>query len=359
MKAVAKQLPVKIAIALIIALCRLTGLYAQVSGCTDPAASNYNGTATLNDGLCIYNNTSVTPRLNANMNTTLIETSGLIYWNKAVWTHNDSGGQPALYSIDSTTGNITKTVSVTNATNVDWEDITQDDKFIYIGDFGNNANGNRQDLRIYKVKKADVKIKTSVTATVINFSYSDQADFTPKGSRNTNFDCEALIAYGDSLFLFSKDWLDHKTRLYKLPKNPGTYTAIKTAELDVQGLITGAEIVPGKKVIVLTGYDAAIKPFVYLLYDFTDTRFFDANKRKVAINQTLTQMEGICAINARKFFVSNERLQAGITVPAQLQTINLGPLLNPYYTKLAVNGSAQQAITLTNNLSGNNSFSSK
>ena len=311
-------------------------LQAQVYGCTDAAAQNYNATATINNGSCTYKKASVNTVLNSNITTALNETSGLLWWNQFVWTHNDSGGQPAIYSLNSSTGAIVKTVSITNATNVDWEDMTQDNTYIYIGDFGNNSNGNRTDLKIYRIKKADVKSQTSVTAAVINYSYSDQTDFTPKGSNNTNFDCESIIAYGDSLFLFSKNWVDKKTRLYKLPKTPGTHTAVKIGELNVEGLITGAEIVAAKRVIVLTGYNPSLVPFVYMLYDFQGNNFFGANKRKVDINQTVFQMEGICSFNARKFYISNERVQKVVTVPAKLQTINLGPLLNPYYNTISL-----------------------
>ena len=77
----------------------------------------------------------------------VIETSGLLFLNGKLITHNDSGDDSNLYEIDTITGNITRTVSVSNATNIDWEDIAQDDTYIYIGDFGNN-NGTRtiQDL---------------------------------------------------------------------------------------------------------------------------------------------------------------------------------------------------------------------
>lgn len=309
--------------------------HAQIPGCTDAAASNYNAAATVNNGSCTYNNASISPKLNSNLNSAVNETSGLIWWQKKAWTHNDSGGDPAFYSINKTTGDRTKTIMLTNAINVDWEDIAQDDKYIYAGDFGNNANGNRTDLKIYRIKKSDTKNKTAVTASVIDFSYSDQTDFSATGSNHTNFDCEAMIAYGDSLFLFSKDWIDNKTRLYKLPKLPGTYTAENIDELNVNGLITGADIITGKKVIVLTGYDAAVKPFIYLLYDFTGNQFFDANKRKVSINQNFTQVEGVCAINDTTCYISNERLQKFITVPAKLQTIKLGAFLNPYYAALS------------------------
>ncbi|HEY2727373.1 MAG TPA: hypothetical protein VGI61_09390, partial [Parafilimonas sp.] len=301
------------------------------------AANNYNDSATVNDGSCTYVQASITPKLKYNLNDTINETSGLLWWNKLIWTHNDSGGQPQLYGLDSSTGNIVRTVTITNAGNIDWEDIAQDGQYIYIGDFGNNANGNRTNLKIYRVKKSGIKIKDSVAASVIHFSYSDQTDFTPTGSNNTNFDCEAMIAYNDSLFLFSKDWKDGKTRLYKLPKVPGTYIAEKTSELNVDGLITGAEIISDKRVIVLTGYSNTVTPFIYLLYDFSGNNFFGANKRKIQINESFTQVEGICALNNNNFYISNERFQKFVTVPAKLQTINLNTLLKPYYSKISKN----------------------
>ena len=64
-----------------------------------------------------------------------------------------------------------------------------------------------------------------------------------------------------------------------------------------------------------------------------DVHFFDANKRKVSINQGFLQMEGICAVSDTWFYISNERFSNIITVPAKLQTIDLAPLLNPYYSK--------------------------
>ena len=315
-------------------LCTYCSINAQVPGCPDPAANNYNDSATINDGSCTYNNASLAPVSKSDLSTTVNETSGLLWWNNQVWTHNDSGGETDLYTIDSTTGNIIKTIAFTKGNNVDWEDVAQDDKFFYVGDFGNNKNGNRTNLRIYRIKKSELKTLTTVKPSIIKFSYSDQTDFTPKGSNNTNFDCEALIAYGDSLFLFSKDWVDNKTRLYKLPKLPGTYVAQNIGELNVAGLVTGAEVIPAKKVIVLTGYSSLLSPFVYLLYDFTGNHFFDANKRKVAINQGFLQMEGICSITSTRFFISNERFSNIITVPARLQAIDLSALLDPYYSKL-------------------------
>lgn len=80
------------------------------------------------------------------------ETSGLICFNELFWTHNDSGGRPEIYGLDTQKGKIKATVIVSNASNVDWEEIAQDDQYVYVGDFGNNR-GVRRDLCIYKIPK--------------------------------------------------------------------------------------------------------------------------------------------------------------------------------------------------------------
>ena len=81
---------------------------------------------------------------------TINETSGLEYFNGQFITHNDSGGEAALYSFNQE-GEVIATYEVLNAKNKDWEDITQDDSHVYIGDHGNNK-ASRKGLKIYKTK---------------------------------------------------------------------------------------------------------------------------------------------------------------------------------------------------------------
>ena len=99
----------------------------------------------------------------------LKEASGVIYFNNNLITHNDSSGENKLYEFDINSGLITREVTITNASNFDWEDLTQDDNNIYIGDIGNNR-GNRTDLKIYKINKSDYINSTAVTAEIIFFS---------------------------------------------------------------------------------------------------------------------------------------------------------------------------------------------
>jgi hypothetical protein len=305
------------------------------SGCTDPQASNYNASATINDGSCVYPAVSVTPYNINVLNDTVAETSGLVWYNGLLWTHNDNADQ-RLYALDTTSGQIAQRKTIINAANIDWEEIAQDDDYFYVGDFGNNVAGNRTDLRIFRISKNTLG-SGNLTVDTIRFAYSDQTDFSNTGPNNTDFDCEAFIATDDSLYLFTKQWVSRKTSVYVLPKlpSPNVYAASKRATHDVQGLVTGATFLKGKKTIVLCGYQANLanpNPFVYLLYDFSGNNFFSGNKRKVEVVQPLSQTEGIATVDGRSFFLTNEAVvNSAFTIPARLQKIDLTALLGNYY----------------------------
>lgn len=207
------------------------------------------------------------PEKYCDMEEAMKETSGILYADGNIWTINDSGGEAEIYKIDKETGTVIQKVILLNAVNRDWEDISEDEGYIYVGDFGNN-NGNRKDLKIYKVAKSGItsKKKVEVKAEIIEFSYTDQETFE-ENNRNHNFDCESLISFGDSLIIFSKNWADNKTRMFMLPKNPGQYRIESRSVLDADGLVTGAGYNSNLKKLVLIGYKDHV-PFIFLINDF-------------------------------------------------------------------------------------------
>jgi len=235
------------------------------------------------------------------------ESSGLIYFKEAIWTMNDSGGLPEIYKIDKTTGEIIQTVNIGNGSNVDWEDITQDENYIYAGDFGNN-NGNRKDLKIYKIPKRNIsnKKKITITAEIIEFTFHDQQDFTGN-SRNHDFDCESVVSAGDSLILFSKNWADNKTRMYRIPKVPGKYEADPEDTFDADGLITGADYLETSKSLILIGYKNHI-PFMFLFRDFNGISFGkDEVYRFDFVRMPGAQTEGVAWLNKDTVVFSTEQ----------------------------------------------------
>lgn len=304
-------------------------LEAQVYGCTDSQATNFNPSATNNDGSCVYNATSVTPTSSNNLAANLNESSGLTFWNSQFWTHNDNL-DANIYSLNPIDGTIMQSYPL-GVTNIDWEEISQDNDYVYIGDFGNNGNGNRTDLKILKISKSSILANSPVIET-INFSYSNQSDFTPTGGNNTNFDCEAFIVASDKIYLFTKQWISNQTSLYSLDKTPGTHSAILQGTLNVQGLITGATYRESDRIIALCGYDSTLQPFSYLLYDFIAPNFFDGNKRKIGINLPFHQVEGIANNGSNIFYITNENFinPPFINSPQKLHSLDFDPFLNTY-----------------------------
>ncbi|MCC6460509.1 MAG: hypothetical protein IT260_08565 [Saprospiraceae bacterium] len=312
--------------------CMSPSVLGAQSGCTDPQASNYNPNATVNDGSCVYPVTNYTLTLKTALSTTINETSGLVMANGVVWTHNDSGNPAQIFKIDTLSNAILQTVNIGGASNVDWEDITFDGTHFYVGDFGNNANGNRTDLKIYKFPLSAIPSGSVVTVPagqvqVINFSYEDQINFTPTGSNNTSFDCESLVYHDGELHLFSKDWVNHTCSHYTLPTTPGSYQAQNQETFFANGLVTGADI-SGEGVIMLLGYQSTGGPlFFWLLFDYPGGAFFSGNKRRIELGSFFVwgQAEGICLRNNGYGYVSNERVS--VLVPARLYSFQISQWL--------------------------------
>ncbi|BFM41926.1 hypothetical protein CFS9_05670 [Flavobacterium sp. CFS9] len=303
--------------------------HAQILGCTDPLSKNYNPSATINDGSCSYKNIHLKPQYSKLLSDSIKETSGLIAFNKLLWTHNDDH-DTTIYGLDSL-GKIQKKVILKQVTNHDWEEISQDSSFLYLGDFGNNYSGNRTDLNILKIEKKSF-LEGNPAIEKISFQYSDQTDFSAKKPNTTNFDCEAFIVSKDSIYLFIKQWKASKTNIYVLPNQSGTHVARLKHTLNTKGLVTGATYLESKKTIVLCGYSKLGKPFLYLLYDFKNTDFLSGNKRRIKLKLPFHQIEGIATLDGLHYYLTNESLvrKPILYVPQQLHYFDLSSLLNSY-----------------------------
>jgi hypothetical protein len=266
-----------------------------------------------------------------NLPESISETSGLIYYHNKLITHNDSGNAAELYEINTASGSITRTVTISNATNIDWEDIAQDDTYIYIGDIGNNS-GSRTDLKFYRILKTDYDSNTNVIADIINYSYADQTDFN-SNMNNTNWDAEAFVVYDDYILIFSKNWINNEVDVYAIPKFISTHSAHKVSNYNVQGLVTGADSIDSNK-IYLSGYSASnITPFLIEIYDLNISTPSNLdvflNSNTVKINNFLpfgNQVEGISFIESDgstdTLYISNEKLVVSVlTFPSKLREL--------------------------------------
>ena len=251
------------------------------------------------------------------LNQQIEETSGLIFFDGRLITLNDSGNPPYLYEIDTINGDILRTVTISNATNVDWEDIAQDSLYIYIADIGNNS-GDRTDLKIYRISKSDYIFNNSIMADTISFVYNNQTDFS-SNYHNTEFDAEALSVYNDSLIIFMKDWVNNTTRTYTLPKIPGNYTAFEKNSYNCNGLITGSGYNSNTNTFMLCGYTDNLTPFIVNLSNFSNNNVFSGTNNKIEIIDSIgaSQVEGICYEN-NDFFLSRENFTYQTTVIEQM-----------------------------------------
>lgn len=330
--------------------------FAQVSGCTDPTASNYNSSATVNNGSCLYNVSFYTPPVKVDpIDIVLKESSALELAGNTLWSLNDGGGAAAIYRIDSVTSTLLQTVTLEGATNKDWEDLAFDGTFLYIGDVGNNFDGSRGNFRIYKVPlsaipdyvgNATVTIP-STNIEVINFTYSDQPQpVVATGPNNTEFDCAAMIVDEGKIHLFTKNWLQNKTTHYVINGiAAGTYVATPLETLATNYLVTAADKAPGKNLIVLLGYEVTGigNHYLHLLSDYSGGLFFNGNKRQINLPNpsVMGQAEGLVFRTPTYGYISNERITGTVsgityTVTQKLRSFDIAEFIPAYVLPLVL-----------------------
>ncbi|MEN8927813.1 MAG: T9SS type A sorting domain-containing protein [Flavobacteriales bacterium] len=244
--------------------------------------------------LCL-NSVGQNLRLVSTLPSYLNENSGLVYVNNnSFWTHNDGGDGPIIYNIDSN-GNQLDSIYLLGASNIDFEDITEDNLGnFYIGDFGNN-NHNRTNLKIYKIPNPSTISGNNATPAIINFSYPDQLTFP---DTNQNSDCEALFHHGNNLYLISKNWgTSGYSKLYQLPDTAGTFSAILLDSFP-SGLITGAAIHSSGKLAILS------MNRLHIFDNYVGNDFFGGTS--AYLDYSLTQKEGICFAGANTVYISQE-----------------------------------------------------
>jgi hypothetical protein len=294
---------------------------AQVLGCTDYFATNFDSNATVNNGSCIYNFTSRNTSLIKKLDSTLNENSALVQHNGKLFTINDSGNSNDILEIDSTTGAIIKRIKVKNAANVDWEALAVSNKYLYIADFGNNV-GNRTNLIIYRMPIDS--LADSVHAEFIYFSLAGQTLFTPNSK--TNFDMEALLQVNDTLYIFTKQWGNLQTKQYMLPTWKNNDTAVIVDSFNSTCLITDASIDASGK-ITLLGYDTSGQSYVWLLSNYNSNKFFSGNKRKINLGFSAGQAEGIHLQNSGDALITCEAFSIFPPNLFRLQLSDLWPAL--------------------------------
>lgn len=256
--------------------------------------------------------------------TELKESSGLeIAASGTFWSHNDHGNKAALYAFDKN-GSLSQILNFDNISNVDWEDLAEDDAGnLYIGDFGNNDN-DRKDLVIYKVAKENLSQNNNKNLVEkITFSFEDQTAFPPIESEQL-FDVEAFFYKKNALYLLTRDRskpFKGVTRLYRLPNTAGNHQAVflaefKTADKKNKGQITAADISPDGTTLALLSNEV-----LWLFNDFSGEDFFSGTVTRKDLAEKL-QLESIVFQDNCTLYLTNEEKSKE---PASLYTIRLCP----------------------------------
>lgn len=252
---------------------------------------------------CEYPTTSSLRKLST-ISAEMNETSGLASKKETFITFNDSGGEPALYEFNQEGSILNKTI-IANTRNADWEDIAYDGSYYYVADVGNNF-GNRDTLIIYKIPSEPVSGGLySGDVDSISFVYDEEISTT--GSGWNSHDCEALFVYEDSIYLFAKDWVSMNTRIYVIPTIPGHYNIKSKVTYPVKALITGADIDPVKREVVLVGYRNYVPVLIRYQYRSDPSNIECGGKARRYPLHFGSQVEAVCYSGNGAIYVTREK----------------------------------------------------
>ncbi|HYP26622.1 MAG TPA: hypothetical protein VE262_07890 [Blastocatellia bacterium] len=218
------------------------------------------------------------------------------------WTHNDSGDKPLIFAFD-LIGKSHGTWLVSGANAFDWEDIAigpgpvPGQSYIYIGDIGDNRE-QRSEIVIYRVPEP------AVSQDLATFSETNPANTEPAVAMRLEYpdgryDAEALLVHPHTgvIYILTKSY-GPGALIYKVPAE--LYTDVTTLErvgeikLPGQqgGIITGGDISPDGKMVILCDYQAAYE-FLLPEHDGSFDRIWAEVPTKVQLG-TRRQGEAIC-----------------------------------------------------------------
>ena len=179
-------------------------------------------------------------------NDALTEISGIATstrFEHTVWAHNDSGGGPYLYAVDTTTCKITATITLEGVKARDFEAIAMGDGRIWLGDIGDNLDS-WSSVALLTIKEPKDLSDVTVTPTTYRFTYED---------RPHNAEALMVDPNTEQVWVITKQ-LAHGS-LYALPNPMRTDQLNIATKVKRQGsLVTDAAISPNARRYVVRDY---------------------------------------------------------------------------------------------------------
>ena len=186
----------------------------------------------------------------------ITESSGLVAsstMSGSYWTHNDSGGRPFIYCIESD-GRSCGAFAVSGAGIFDWEDIARGPgpeagtSYLYIGDIGDNT-ASRSSRVVYRIPEPRRGATAQATELVLTY---------PDGPH----DAETLMVHPNTgdLYIVSKG-SDPVVYVARAPLT-SSMTMEVAGKAKVPGLLpgpTGGDISPDGRRVVLSLYTGAVE----------------------------------------------------------------------------------------------------
>ncbi|HLP11022.1 MAG TPA: hypothetical protein VK177_03760 [Flavobacteriales bacterium] len=262
----------------------------------------------------------------------LVEFSGIAKLDKNLLVGiNDGGNSPTIYFID-TSGTLLRKRTFKTIKNIDWEDICYSNGVLTICDVGDNLNTRKETVLYFY----DVKQDTITGSKRIHFN--EKKIPLPKSKKD--YDCEAAMALGDKIWLFTKTHSSPytgKSYQYNIEKNDKktNYTAVDSTNFGTRGFIynsvTGAALSPKNIVAFLSC------THVWFKFSLLDEKSFFRNVTLDFDFDGITQKEAITFLSDYKFVVADERT-AGM-MGGRMYFFDLKPYITGQkkYTKPTVN----------------------
>ena len=240
------------------------------------------------------------------------ENSGIVksrHYDDVYWVQNDSGDEPKVYPVhlDGSLWTAERYqdmpgVEIAGAINVDWEDITMDDKgHLIVCDVGNNRN-DRRDLVLYYLNEPSPIAGRTTLKKKVFFRYPDQKNY-PATHSDFNYDCEGVFFANGKIYFISKNRSDTFTKLYRLDHYDSEVTNELTYldRFDIGGKTTAADATPDGRRLAVTTYRAL---WVFETDGVTDS-YFDGKVYWLPFESS--QVEAVCFQDPETILLADEQ----------------------------------------------------